>query len=565
MDHHWEQGARLMSNAETQTAYVGGVAQAADGQEPHSADADRPVVVVVDDQSAGRRLLTQVIRDLDADIDVRAFADAASALDLVAQMHVDLIVTDYLMPGMDGRGFIRRLRTLPGREDLPVLVVTVAEDRQIRYDALEAGATDFLSRPIDEQECRARCRNLLALGRSHQELRRRGEQLARLSGELSLTEQRERRRLAKIIHDDLQQLLVAAALSVQRARKRLPESQGAAEPREALATASDLLQQASDVARGLVGDLAPPILHDAGLAEALEWLARRYQERYGLRVSLDLDDSVARLPDDLRSVLFDGAREALFNVVKHAGTQHAQLALFPSDDERLHLVVEDDGVGFDAAAWAAGRSGEEDGFGLFSTRERLRLLGGECRAFSKPGSGTRVDLTVPLAHSARQPKGLDGVATDAAGARGPATSAPGAARAVTRILLVDDHAMMRRALSSMLAGEPGLCISGEAADGVEAIAEVERTQPDVVLMDLSMPRMDGLEATRRIMQRWPQIRIIGLSMHERADRARAMLDAGAVGYVCKTSGVGELLEIIRRVSAVDTAAVAVPAAVTWSG
>lgn len=541
-----------MLNAQRESSH-GGLTEPTDLPDTTARAAGPALVAVVDDQSAGRRILEHVIRGIDASLDVRCFADAEAALATLDAQTPDLIITDYLMPGMDGLAFIRHVRSLPACRDVPVIVVTVVDDRQVRYDALEAGATDFLSRPIDEYECRVRCRNLLTLRHSHQELRRRGEQLARLSSQLSLTEQRERQRLAKVIHDDLQQLLVGASFSVQRVGRRLPKAPDMAKPREALAAASDLLRQATEVARRLVGDLSPPILHEAGLAEALEWLARRMRQRYGLEVELALEPSPPALCQDVRSVLFEAAREALFNVVKHAGTEHVRVSMAAGEDGRLRLVVADQGVGFDVSAHPSdGDGGGDGGFGLFSIRERLHLLGGAFEIRSRPGAGTRVEVTAPLG-TAATPAADSTPGAAASTAQSVAAGTAAAPQAAVRILLVDDHAMMRRALSSMLAGEPGLSISGEAADGLEAIAAVEQAQPDLVLMDLTMPRLDGLEATRRIKQGWPGVRVIGLSMHEEADRAQAMLDAGAAAYVCKNGDVTQLLETIRRVSAGDRA------------
>jgi CheY-like chemotaxis protein len=281
------------------------------------------------------------------------------------------------------------------------------------------------------------------------------------------------------------------------------------------------------------------------------------RQRHGLEVELAVAPSPPALSQDVRSVLFEAAREALFNVVKHAGTERVRLSLATGADGRVRLVVEDQGVGFDVSA-QPGDGGGDGGFGLFSIRERLHLLGGAFEIRSCPGAGTRVEVTAPLGTAATPASdSMPGAAASAAqsvaaGAAGAAGAA--ALQASVRILLVDDHAMMRRALSSMLAGEPGLSISGEAADGLEAIAAVEQAQPDLVLMDLTMPRLDGLEATRRIKQRWPGVRVIGLSMHDEADRAKAMLDAGAAAYLCKNGDVTQLLETIHRVSTGDSAA-----------
>jgi two-component system response regulator RpfG len=120
-------------------------------------------VVIVDDRSTARRLLEGLARTLEPGVVVESFEDPQEALAQMKLVTPDLIITDYRMPGMDGIEFTRRIRAERRLADVPVIIVTVVE---VRYQALENGATDFLTRPIDPQECRARCLNLLALRRS---------------------------------------------------------------------------------------------------------------------------------------------------------------------------------------------------------------------------------------------------------------------------------------------------------------------------------------------------------------------------------------------------------------
>jgi len=127
--------------------------------------AERSLVFVVDDQSAGRTILERLIRGLQQEIEVITFADAPAAIAHLALATPDLIVTDFMMPEMDGISFIRHIRGQPECNDVPIIMVTVMDDRNVRYQALDAGATDFLNRPIDQHECQARCRNLLTLHR----------------------------------------------------------------------------------------------------------------------------------------------------------------------------------------------------------------------------------------------------------------------------------------------------------------------------------------------------------------------------------------------------------------
>jgi len=133
----------------------------------HVLPAARNTVLVVDDQSTSRAILEQVVRTLDERLTVEGFARPIDAV-LWATRHVaDLVLVDYMMPEMDGIDFARRLRALPGYEHVPIVMVTVQDDKKVRYAALDAGITDFLTKPVDARECQARCRNLLTLRRQH--------------------------------------------------------------------------------------------------------------------------------------------------------------------------------------------------------------------------------------------------------------------------------------------------------------------------------------------------------------------------------------------------------------
>ncbi len=126
-------------------------------------------VLIVDDQSTGRKILERIIQDLSPHLRVDSFADPLAALQHIQTQTPDLILVDYKMPGLNGLQFTHQVRQTPGCADVPLVIVTVIQDIQVRYQALQAGATDFLTRPIDQVECLARCRNLLQL-RTQQKL-----------------------------------------------------------------------------------------------------------------------------------------------------------------------------------------------------------------------------------------------------------------------------------------------------------------------------------------------------------------------------------------------------------
>lgn len=129
-----------------------------------SVDAPKPAIVaVVDDQPVSRTLIARILRDLDGSVEVKAFSSPREALAWLARAQPALIITDYRMPQMDGVEFVKALRALETTKRTPIMLITVLDDRQVKKRALEAGATDFLNKPIDHDECRARCRNLIEL------------------------------------------------------------------------------------------------------------------------------------------------------------------------------------------------------------------------------------------------------------------------------------------------------------------------------------------------------------------------------------------------------------------
>jgi two-component system response regulator RpfG len=172
-----------------------------ESQPPAREDWESGFVMIVDDRGTARSLLEGLARSIEPGLRVESFAEPQAALERAAQHTPDLIISDYRMPGMDGVEFTRRLRAMPRLEEVPIVIVTVVEDRQIRYQALESGATDFLTRPIDPQECRARCRNLLTLRRSQKIVADRArwleEQVMQATRDVRIREKETLLRLAK--------------------------------------------------------------------------------------------------------------------------------------------------------------------------------------------------------------------------------------------------------------------------------------------------------------------------------------------------------------------------------
>lgn len=432
------------------------------------------------------------------------------------QVHDLVVEADFARLGR--RSMLLNACRMSGEAGLPERILLALEDVTERLKAEES-----LRKLNETLEERVKERTALA--------ERRADQLRTLALKITSAEHHERARLAQTLHDSIQQLMVASTMAIHDARRRSTDADACA----SLQRAEKLVRDSIRECRTLAGTLSPPILRQAGLARAVEWFARQMQEQFGLTVGVQVQ--LDREPEDerIKSFLFQGLRELLFNIVKHAKVNRAQVELTTPSHASLRLVVRDAGVGM-APARLEQLQSCGTGLGLVSLRERAVLLGGEMVLDSATGGGTVVTLTVPLA------PGEDKLAAAAVSVASIAAPSP---QKRIRVLVVDDHRIMREGVRLILRNERDIEVVGEAETGAEAVELAGQLQPDVVTMDVTMPGMDGVEATRRILEAHPQIQVIGLSMHEEAEMDAAMRQAGAVAYMTKGDAPDMLVAAIR--------------------
>jgi PAS domain S-box-containing protein len=384
-----------------------------------------------------------------------------------------------------------------------------------------------------------RQRAAAALQERTAELEYRTTQLRQMAWDLTLAEHHAREQMARTLHDGLQQLLVVVAVNLEQHLKR--ESDTGAAPSELLAEAMRQLDEAMTVARSLNVELFPPVLQRSGLPAALAWLAEWAHEKYKLSVEITADPRADSARKDVRTLLFESVRELLFNAVKYANTDHVTLTLELDADDQLRITVADQGVGFDTVRLDDRSKSGHVGWGLFRIGDRLTLLGGRLIIDSAPGKGTRICLLAPRGAAQGTAAAANELSLATPRAASPINDDRASADAL-RILIVDDHSAVRDALRKMLHQRPQLSVVGDASNGLEAIAQASTLRPDVILMDVSMPHMDGIEATARIHAQFRDIRILGLSMLTRSEIAHAIEKAGASGFFAKGTDTHRLID-----------------------
>lgn len=366
------------------------------------------------------------------------------------------------------------------------------------------------------------------------ELEFRTRQLQRLTLELSQTEDRERRRLADILHDDLQQQLAAVKFHLGLLGNRVRADASLHRTAENL---DRMLTNAIETSRSLSHELSPAMLYQADLSETLEWLAGQIRSKHGLDVRVHAANELNIESDAIKAFLYRTAQELLFNVVKHARVGKAVLRARRVGGY-ICLVVSDRGRGFDPQELKAA-----SGFGLLSIRERVQLLGGRMRIRSARGEGSTFFIAVPDGQESSEKSPISDLGSQISELH--PSHVPDPPSSVLRVLVADDHEIVRQGLAALLREQEDIQFVGEAANGREAVDLASRLRPDVVVMDVAMPLMNGDEATRQTKLHLPDTRVVALSMYAEEGMAERMRRAGAEAYILKTAPADELLAAIR--------------------
>jgi DNA-binding NarL/FixJ family response regulator/two-component sensor histidine kinase len=393
---------------------------------------------------------------------------------------------------------------------------------------------------------------------------------------LSLAVAEERSRLARELHDTVAQTLAALVRCLDAIE----------EPRAEVQEARALAHAALEEVRRAIWGLRPALLEALPLHEALAREVERMADEGKLSSRVNVLGQPRALLPQQEMALFRIAQEALSNTVRHAAARRVKATLTYAEDG-VSLVLEDDGQGFvsnwpvvsevpsseiiqENSVWppyfaaeksSAGLHAEASGhYGLQNMRERARQAAGSLTLESTPGKGTSITVHVPylsggeMTPSALLPEAATTSLPSTSRFPRPAvrTAEPGVHIQKVRVLIADDHALTRAGIRRLLESEPDMEVAGEAADGLQALAEAQDLGPQVILMDVRMPGMDGVEALRQLRAAHPDLRVLMLSAYGEDEEVFESLKAGASGYVLKDVAPQELVRVIRAVARGET-------------
>jgi signal transduction histidine kinase len=345
-----------------------------------------PVVLIVDDTVGGRKALESLLIGQGYTL---LMADGGEqALVQAAESKPDVILLDVMMPGMDGFDVCRRLRADPELAEVPVMFVTALDDSEARLTGIEVGADDFITKPFDRAELRARVRNIIRLNRYHVLLEER-EKLQQLSQQILEIQERERRDIAIELHDEIGQGLTGLKHLIQHVQEAPADPESVSRLEDAVNAIASLISKVRDLSL----NLRPSMLDDLGLYPALTWLVEQFTRKTGLRVVTNFSGAEERrFSPIIETSIFRIAQEGLTNIARHSQARQVNLQLV-ENHSTLVLQVRDNGVGFDQNRL---RDVKYFSSGLSSMQERARIAGGKFQIDAAVNSGTMITVTIPL-------------------------------------------------------------------------------------------------------------------------------------------------------------------------
>ncbi|EMI3503418.1 TPA: hybrid sensor histidine kinase/response regulator transcription factor [Bacillus cereus] len=316
----------------------------------------------------------------------------------------------------------------------------------------------------------------------------------------------ERDRLSKDLHDTMGHSYTSIIMGMETLRMELKSKEGEQQLDSLLQLARNSMEEVRLYLHQL--DLSQESLP---LATTLQQLTEEFKKHAKVNVRTRIIGEEYIVSKQSKMILYRSLQESLTNAVRHGHSTEIIVSLH-FEPQQIRLDVQDNGCGVEE--W-------KDGFGLTAMKERVSQSQGRVIVYSKKGEGTLISCVLPKQVQL--------------------------ANEQIRLCIVDDHSFIRESLHTILGGLEDLQVVGMAEDGERALELCERLKPDVVLMDLEMPNLDGIHATKMIKKKWPDIRVLILSTFQNTERAKEIIRNGADGYVLKSIDSRELAESIRLV------------------
>ncbi|MED1268057.1 hybrid sensor histidine kinase/response regulator transcription factor [Bacillus mycoides] len=316
----------------------------------------------------------------------------------------------------------------------------------------------------------------------------------------------ERDRLSKDLHDTMGHSYTSIIMGMETLRMELKSKEGEQQLDSLLQLARNSMEEVRLYLHQL--DLSQESLP---LAVTLQQLTEEFKKHAKVNVRTRIIGEEYMASKQSKMTLYRSLQESLTNAVRHGHSTEIIVSLH-FEPQQIRLDVQDNGCGVEE--W-------KDGFGLTAMKERVSQSQGRVIVYSKKGEGTLISCVLPKQVQLSNEQ--------------------------IRLCIVDDHSFIRESLHTILDGQEDLQVVGMAEDGERALELCERLKPDVVLMDLEMPNLDGIHATKMIKEKWPGIRVLILSTFQNTERAKEIIRNGADGYLLKSIDSRELAESIRLV------------------
>ncbi|PFD99121.1 histidine kinase [Bacillus cereus] len=316
----------------------------------------------------------------------------------------------------------------------------------------------------------------------------------------------ERDRLSKDLHDTMGHSYTSIIMGMETLRTELKTKEGEQQLDSLVQLARNSMEEVRLYLHQL--DLSQESLP---LAVTLQQLTEEFKKHAKVNVRTRIIGEEYMASKQSKMALYRSLQESLTNAVRHGHSTEIIVSLH-FEPQQIRLDVQDNGCGVEE--W-------KDGFGLTAMKERVSQSQGRVIVYSKKGEGTLISCVLPKQVQLSNEQ--------------------------IRLCIVDDHSFIRESLHTILDGQEDLQVVGMAEDGERALELCERLKPDVVLMDLEMPNLDGIHATKMIKEKWPDIRVLILSTFQNTERVKEIIRNGADGYLLKSIDSRELAESIRLV------------------